>query len=263
MLNGRKNADLSKDYVHKVKHNGRTVILRTDKKLSDKEVSKLVAKAEKSRLKADKALRDSGLDRMDMDASMREAERELAAAEKEMKLQLQEARQEWNEAKREARQEWKEAKQEAREAEREASEARREALAEAREARQEAWDAKRDAQQEVAPVARISSIFYTKGSRRSSATSRKVSGPDCVAMNKQIAMGGQNGLATQAWAVVAGCGGFEVKIDKAEILATALKGLKKERAKAEKCDDSDLDRAKKIREIDRSIAKVKAQMTMI
>ena len=63
MLNGRKDADLSKDHVHKIKHDGRTIILRTNKKLSDKEVRQMVAEAEKSRLAADKALRESGLDR--------------------------------------------------------------------------------------------------------------------------------------------------------------------------------------------------------
>lgn len=245
MLNGRKNSDLSKDYVHKVKHDGRTVILRTDKKLSKTEIREMVAEAEKSRLAAEKALRDKGLDRRDMEASMREVERDLALAEKEMKL------------------EWREAQREVREAMREAEKARREALAEAREAQREAREAKREAAEEMTPVSRISSIFYSKGSTASSATSVKVNGPDCVAMNKQIAMGGENGLATQAWAVVAGCGGFEVKIDKAAILGAALKGLKKERAEAEKCDDSDVERTKKIQEIDRSIAKVKAQLAMI
>ena len=81
-------------------------------------------------------------------------------------------------------------------------------------------------------------------------------------MNRQIAMGGENGLSGQAWAVVAGCGNFEVKIDKAAILDAALQGLKKERADAVKCKDSKVDRAKKIREIDRSIATVKAQLSV-
>ncbi|VWX59129.1 M56 family metallopeptidase [Sphingorhabdus sp. 109] len=238
MLNGRKNPDISKDYVHKVKHNGRTVILRTDKKLSEKEIHKLVAEAEASRLAADKALRDSGLDRKDRDSTMRKVERELAAAEKEMEQQ------------------WQEARLEVREAMREADQARREALAGAREAQREALE-------EMAPVSRLSSIFYTKGRSAPSATSVKIKGPDCVAMNKQIAIGGENGLASQAWAVVAGCGGFEVKIDKAAILGAALKGLKKERAEVEKCHDSDPDRTRKIKEIDHSIAKVKAEMAMI
>ncbi|WP_321327518.1 M56 family metallopeptidase [uncultured Parasphingorhabdus sp.] len=238
MLNGRKNPDISKDYVHKVKHNGRTVILRTDKKLSEKEIHKLVAEAEASRLAADKALRDSGLDRKDRDSTMRKVERELAAAEKEMEQQ------------------WQEARLEVREAMREADQARREALAGARETQREALE-------EMAPVSRLSSIFYTKGRSVPSATSVKIKGPDCVAMNKQIAMGGENGLASQAWAVVAGCGGFEVKIDKAAILGAALKGLKKERAEVEKCHDSDPDRTRKIKEIDHSIAKVKAEMAMI
>lgn len=259
MLNGRKNADLSKDYVHKIRHNGRTVILRTDKKLSDKEVREMVAEAEQSRLEADQALRESGIDRKDRRSIMREVEREVAQAEREMKQELREADQEVREAMQEARQ------------------AKREAMAEAREAQREAWQAQREAAEEAAPAARISSIFYTvqksissatsnatsnSGRDKSSSRSSKVNGPDCVAMNRQIAMGGQNGLASQAWAVVAGCGGFEVKIDKTAILDAALQGLKKERADTVKCKDSNVDKARKIKEIDHSIAKVKAQLSM-
>lgn len=255
MLNGRKNADLSKDYVHKIKHDGRTIILRTDKKLSEKEIREMVAEAEKSRLEADEALRKSGLDRKDKHSIMREVERELAQAEREMKQELREADQEVREAMQEAR------------------EAKREAMAEAREAQREAWQAQREAAEEAEPAARISSIFYTirnatagstsKSSRDGSGSRKnKVTGPDCIAMNKQIAIGGENGLASQAWAVVAGCGGFEVKIDKTAILDAALKGLKKERAEAVECKDDTVDRARKIKEIDHSIATVKAQLSM-
>jgi bla regulator protein BlaR1 len=255
MLNGRKNADLSKDYVHKIKHDGRTIILRTDKKLSEKEIRKMVAEAEKSRLEADEALRKSGLGRKDKHSTMREVERELAQAERELKQELREADQEVREAMQEAR------------------EAKREAMAEAREAQREAWQAQREAAEEAEPAARISSIFYTirnatagvtsKSSRDGSGSrNNKVTGPDCIAMNKQIAIGGENGLASQAWAVVAGCGGFEVKIDKTAILDAALKGLKKERAEAVECKDDTVDRARKIKEIDHSIATVKAQLSM-
>lgn len=263
MLNGRKNADLSKDYVHKIKHDGRTIILRTNKKLSEKEVRQMVAEAEKSRLAADKALRESESTREHIGSTMREVERELAQAQREMKQELREADQEVREALQEAR------------------EAKREAMAEAREAQREAWQAQREAETEAASATRISSIFYTvqkslsnaTSSATSNATSRsgrntavarstKVNGSDCVAMNRQIAMGGENGLAGQAWAVVAGCGGFEVKIDKTAILDAALQGLKKERADAVKCKDSKFDRVKKIKEIDHSIAALQAQLSM-
>jgi len=248
MLNGRKNADLSKDYVHKIKHDGRTIILRTDKKLSEKEIRKMVAEAEKSRLAADEALRTSGLGRKDRHSIMREVEQELAQAEREMEQELREAEQEVREAKQEAR------------------EAKREAMSEAKEAQ-------REAAEEAEPAARISSIFYTirnatagatskSGRDRSGSLNNTVNGPDCIAMNKQIAIGGENGLASQAWAVVAGCGGFEVKIDKTAILGAALKGLKKERADAVECKDDTVDRARKIKEIDHRIATVKAQLSM-
>ena len=245
MLNGRKDADLSNDYVHKVKHNGRTVILRTDQRLSDKEVRKMVAEAEKSRLAADKALRESKTDREHMGSTMREAERELALARKEMEQGLREA------------------EREVRVAFREAEEVRREALEEAaREARQEAWEAKQEVRQGSQTTARVSSISYSSRNAVSRTTSNKIKGPDCVAMNRQIAMGGENGLAGQAWAVVAGCGGFEVKVDQTAVLKQALVGLEKGRAEAVKCKSDKVERARKIKDFDRSIAKVKAQLSM-
>ena len=255
MLNGRKDADLSNDYVHKVKHNGRTVILRTDQRLSDKEVRKMVAEAEKSRLAADKALRESKTDREHMGSTMREAERELALARKEMEQGLREAE-------REVRVAFREAEEVRREALEEAREARLEALEEAREARQEAREAKQEARQGSQTTARVSSISYSSRNAVSRTTSNKIKGPDCVAMNRQIAMGGENGLAGQAWAVVAGCGGFEVKIDQAAVLKQALVGLEKGRAEAVKCKSDKVERARKIKDFDRSIAKVKAQLSM-
>jgi bla regulator protein BlaR1 len=204
MLNGRKNYDPSDDHVQKIKHNGRTIVLRTDKQLSEKEIRKMVEEAEKSVLEADMALRESGLDRLDRLPIMREVERELAQAKREMKQGLQMA--------------------------------------------------EREAENNKKSAARISSISYS--------TSNKVSDPNCVAMNRQVAMDGENGLTGQAWAVVAGCGGFEVKIDRTTILDAALKGLKQERANIAKNNDSKIDRAKKVEEIDHSIAKVKAQLPM-
>ncbi|MEO9634085.1 MAG: M56 family metallopeptidase [Parasphingorhabdus sp.] len=250
MLNGRKNADLSKDHVHKIQHNGRTIILRTNKKLSDKEVRKMVAEAEKSRLKADRALHESEVEHKHMNSTMRQVERELAMARREMQQELRNAEQEI----RAANQAIRDAEQKVRDAKQEAREARQEAIEDAREARREAWEAKREAMEEAQSAARISTISYT--------THNKIKGPDCVAMNRQIAMAGKKGLAGQAWAVVAGCGGFEVKVDKVAMLKAALTGLEKGRADAVKCKDNKADRAKKIKKFDRSIAKVKAQLSM-
>ena len=240
MLNGRKHYDPTGDYVHKIKHNGRTIILRTDKDLSEKEVREMVKEAEQSRLEADQALRESGWDSKEMRSTMSEIDRELAEAKREMEQELREAQQEMREAQREAAGE--------------ARVARREALAEARQAQREARQAEREAREEARTEAGISSISFV--------TSSKVSGPDCKAMNKQIAMGGKNGLTGQAWAVVAGCGGFEVKIDKAAMLKATLSGLEKDRAEAAKCTESKANRAQKLKDFDRSIAKVKAQLSM-
>jgi len=243
MLNDRKIYDPADDHVHKIEHDGRTIVLRTDEQLSEKEIRKMVKEAKKSRLKADKALRESGWDRAEARAIMSEIDQELAEAKREMERELRAADQDVREALREARNAQREALQEARQAQLEAAEDVRRAQRQARE----------DARMRTAG-ARASSISYT--------TSAKVSGPDCVAINRQIAMAADKGLAGQAWAVVAGCGGFEVKIDKAAMLDVALKGLIKERAEVEKCKDSKTDRAERLRILDRQIEKIKAQYQM-
>jgi len=233
-LNGRKNSDPADDHVHKIEHNGKTIILRTDKDLDEKEIRKMVEAAKKSRLEAAKAL---NAHRWDSRSTMREVEREIAQAKRQVQQELQAAEQEVREALQEARA------------------ARREALRNAREAPRDAVEAEREAQNRGHSNDRLSSVSYI--------TSAAVSGPDCIAMNRQIAMAGEKGLAGQAWAVVAGCGGFQVKIDKAAILDAALQGLKKERAEAEKCKDNKSDRAKKIKLLDREIEKITAQHAMI
>jgi len=247
MLNGRKNHDPADDQVHKIEHDGRTILLRTDEQLSEKEIRKMVREAEKSRLQADKALRESGWDRTEARAIMSEIDRELAEAKREMERELREA---LREARQEQREAWQEARQTRLEAAEEARQTQREALEDARQAQAEALEDARNRNS----VARASSISYT--------TSAQASGPDCIAINRQIAMAGDKGLAGQAWAVVAGCGGFEVKIDKAAMLGVALKGLIKERAEVEKCKDSKTDRATKLKILDRKIENIRAQYSM-
>lgn len=254
MINGRENHDPADDHVHKIRHNGRTIVLRTDEQLNEKEIRKMVKAAEKSRLLAEKALRESGWDRAEARSIMSEIDREMAEAKREMERELRDADREVREALREGRQEQREAWQEARqtrlEAAEEARQTQREALEEARQAQAEALEDARNR----SSVARASSISYT--------TSAKASGPDCVAINRQIAMAADKGLAGQAWAVVAGCGGFEVTIDKAAMLDVALKGLISERAEVEKCKDSKTDRAKKLKILDRKIENIRAQYLM-
>ncbi|WP_417610892.1 M56 family metallopeptidase [Parasphingorhabdus sp.] len=263
MLNGRKNYDPADDYVHRIKHNGRTIVLRTNKQLSEKEIRKMVAEAERSRLEAEKALREGEMDRQQQQSIMSEIDRDWAQVEQEMQQELREARQEVVESQQEAREAkieaWNDAREAQREATQDAREARREALQDAREAQREAREAAREARSSSRSnssnsAARMTSISYT--------TSGKISGPDCTAMNKQIAMAGTDSLTGQAWAVVAGCGGFTVKVDKTAVLKAALADLEKGRIEAAKCKDSQADRARKLKEFDRSIAKVKAQLSM-
>ncbi|MEH6792188.1 M56 family metallopeptidase [Parasphingorhabdus sp.] len=261
MLNGRKNYDPATDHVRTIRHNGRTIVLRTDKLLSEKEVRQLVAEAEKSRREADKALREGAWDQTEMRREKAEIDREMAQAQREIEQEMREAEQEMREAEQEVREAMQEARNERREAEREARAAQREAEQDAREAQREARQAQRDIREAQREASRNSS-FATRLSSISFSTSHKTSGTDCTAMNKQIAMAGKNGLTGQAWAVVAGCGGFEVKLDKAALLDVALEGLLKERAAVAKCKDSKSERARKLKILDQQIENIRAQHVM-
>jgi bla regulator protein blaR1 len=67
--------------VTKVERDGKTFILRTDKKLSDEEVEQWIAKAEKSRADADEALGESEAARGEAEAAWGEAEAARGEAE--------------------------------------------------------------------------------------------------------------------------------------------------------------------------------------
>lgn len=81
MLNGEKDwakvRESGNEYVHRIKYNGRTVVLRTNKRLSKKEIKEMVREAEESRREAEEAAREAKVDREEMQLELAEAAREL------------------------------------------------------------------------------------------------------------------------------------------------------------------------------------------
>lgn len=300
MLNGEKDwaqvRASGNEHVHRIKYNGRTVVLRTNKRLSKAEIREMVEEAEESRLEADEAAREAKADQQEMRLELAEAARELKQAEREWKekgkakssldreiqreveLALREAQRDVREAQREAQREAREGQREAREAQREA----REAQSEAREAQREAAEAAREAQQEAVEaksvaariwdvsqiafkpnfraVATSSNRSKSSSSSRSSSRARSASdsNADCVAMNKKIAFAGQGAVNDRAWASVVGC----VKVDQHVALKVTLKTLEKKRAKAAECSDKDAKQKLKLEGYDRDIKELKAQLSM-
>ncbi|MEH6758462.1 MAG: M56 family metallopeptidase [Parasphingorhabdus sp.] len=272
MLNGEKNwaqvRASGNEYVHKIQHNGRTVILRTNKQLSKDQVRSMVEKAEKSRREADEVLRETKFHGRDAHAALAEAAQELKQAEREWKQKnkelshldrhtrseveraLQEARQEVREAQQEAAQAIRDAEQDAREAQREAIEAAREAQQEAREGKSVAARVWGVSQIVFKPISKsvASSVNESSGrniSRNSNAARNR--NANCVVMNRGIAFAGQGTMKDRTLAVVAGCGAFEVKIDEQAILKVAREGLEQARAEAAKCDSKDVQHDGKIK----------------
>lgn len=293
MLNGQKAGEDWQEHVHKVKHNGRTIVLRTGEKLTAKQVRELVEEAEESRMTADKALREMKremhFDQEELQREMQEVQREIRESQIEWKREValarrhaqqsvSEAQREAAQAQREAAQAQREAKQEVREAEQEAREAEREAREEAREAQRKArWEAReatreseRSSASESRKTTRIWSIAnqvaeISFAPRLPVAPAAKKSDINCKAMNKKIAFGGQRGgLTEQAWAVVAGCGTFETKVDQKELMKITLRSLKERRAAAAKsCDASKAKLRRDLENYDREIEKLQIKLQTI
>lgn len=284
MLNGSKDFKHDKQYVHRVKHDGRTIVLRTNKKLSRSDVREMVIEAEESRREADEELREMKFDREELREEMRESEREMKQAEREMK----QAEREMKAAEREWQSESKKHSfrmdQEVRDAIREAQEEAREAVRDARESMRDIWEAEREVKREARSERRqtssvwsiaqqVSNISFAPKSARAPHVSRPTvpaltarpvvshSISDCKAMNKQIAFGGKRGGHTdQAWAAVAGCANFEVRINRTALMKATLRGLEKSRVEAANCRDKD--KAKKLRAFDRDIKELRSRLTM-
>ncbi|QTD57126.1 M56 family metallopeptidase [Parasphingorhabdus cellanae] len=248
------------EHVHKIQYNGRTVILRTNRKLSKSEIQEMVKEAEESRLEAEEAAREHAQEvreakreaQQDRLEAEREVEQALREAAREVRTAAREARNEAREAEREARAEAREAQREAREAQREAREAAREAEQEAREAKSVAariWDVTQIA---FKPNFRAA---VTSSSRSKSSKSAKL---DCTAMNKEIAFAGQSTMNDRAWASVIGCSDKDRKMT----LQITLKKLEKKRAKAVECNSKDVKHLLKIENFDQEIKNLKAQLSM-
>ncbi len=291
MLNGEKDwAQVranGNEHVHRIKYNGKTVVLRTNKRLSKDEIREMVEEAEESRREADEAAREAKADQREMRLELAEAARELKQAEREwqeelkeigkaksrldretqreVELALREAQRDVREAQREAQREAREAQREAREAQREAREAQREAAEAAREAQQEAIEAKSVAARiwDVSQIAfkpnfRTAVTSSNRSKNSSSSRSSSKSNADCVAMNKKIAFAGQGAMNDRAWASIVGC----VKVDQHVALKVTLKTLEKKRAKAAECNSKDAKQKLKLEGYDRDIKELKAQLSM-
>lgn len=230
------------EHVHRIKYNGRTVVLRTNKRLSKAEIREMVEEAEESRLEADEALREHEQERKEMLQEAREAQREVERALRD--------------ADREVRAAAREAQREAREAQRDAWEAQREAEEEAREAKSVAariWDVSQIA---FKPNFRAS---VSKSSRSSRASRSEGSTADCGAMNQKIAFAGaKDSRGDTAWASIVNC----KSTDTQAVLKVTLKNLRHERTEAAKCNNKSAKHKLKIESFDREIKQLEAQLSM-
>lgn len=247
MLNGSKDFGNDEQFVHSIKHNGRTVVLRTNKKLSSREIREQVREAEQSRLEADADLRGLKREMREHKRKMKRQKREMREVERQIERELEQARIEVNRAMRESQ---REVERSVREAEREAKRAKRYTSG--------VWSIANQ-------VAEISFAPKPPRAPKPIKFSSAVTKPqlDCSSMNKQFAIrGGKDGLTKHAFAVVAGCETFKVDIDDVKLMKITLRGLERDRAEAAKCDESDKLKAKKLRAYDRDIKKLKARLSM-
>ncbi|MEM8918113.1 MAG: M56 family metallopeptidase [Pseudomonadota bacterium] len=262
MLNGSNDFARDKQYVHKIKHDGRTIVLRTNQKLSKEKAREMAVEAEHSRREADAELREHKKEMQAHEREMRKHQQmvriELRQAEREREQALSEAARERREAQREAR-------NAVREAEREAREALREALEEARES-QDTQTSRKTARQTSRVWSIANQVVEISYAPRLPVKPKSVKVDiDCQAMNKKIAFAGKRGdIENQAWAVVAGCGTLKAKVDEKKMMKLTLQTLKQRRdAAAKSCNNPDADLRRKIRDYDREIKELEADLKTI
>jgi len=247
MLNGSKDFAHDKKFVHRIKHDGRTVVLRTNRKLTDLEIREQVHEAEESRLEADAELREHEQEMREHKREMKEHQRELRLEMREMERELEEAR---REAQRAMRDSQREVERSVRESEREARKAKRQTT--------RVWSIANQ-------VAEISFSPRAPLAPRPAKPTRALTEPqlDCSSMNKEFALASdKDGLSRHAFAVVAGCGTFKVNIDQKKLMKITLQGLERERAEAAKCKDNGKLKNQKLRAYDRDIKQLKARLSM-
>lgn len=272
MLNGSKDFAGDKQYVQRIRHDGRTIVLRTNRKLSKEKARDMVIEAEESRREAEAEL-------LEHEKELKEHDREMREHQKMVRIEMRQAEREREQARRELEREIREAQREARmavrEAEREAREAVREALEEARERESEAREEQSETSRQTSrQTARQTSRIWSIANQvvEISYAPRLPVKPksvkvdiDCKAMNKKIAFAGKRGnVESQAWAVVAGCGSFETKVDEKKMMKLTLQTLKQRRdAAAKSCNNPDADLRREIRNYDREIKKLEAGLKTI
>ncbi|MEP2988103.1 MAG: M56 family metallopeptidase [Parasphingorhabdus sp.] len=247
MLNGSKDFKNDEQFVHRIKHDGRTIVLRTNQRLSAQEIREQVREAEESRREADAELREQEREIREQKWEMKEQKREMHLEMREMERELEEAR---------------------REVSREMRETQREVERSIREAERAAKRAKRHTTRVWSIANQVSEISFAPKSPRAPQPvkpNRAVTDPqlDCASMNKQFAFGGRkNQLTNHALAAIAGCGTFKVTIDEKKLMKITLRDLERGRAEAAKCSDNEKLKSKKLRAFDRDIKKLKARLSM-
>lgn len=259
MLNGSKDFANDEQYVRRIRHDGRTIILRTNKKLSDAELREQIKEAEQSRREADAHLREHKRE-------MRAHQREMKEHKREMRIEMREVEREVEEARRETEREMRESQREVQravwEAEREAIEDKREALRHKRKVRNE----RRPTSHVWSIANQISEISFAPQAPRASqppTLNFSISGQlNCKAIGKDLAFNSGHGvMIEQAWASVVDCSGFHPKSDRKKLLKMTLQVLEQERSKAVSCKTKSHKDSLKLRVYDREIKHVRKKLT--
>jgi len=252
------------EYVRKIERDGKTIVLRTTKPLTDAEVEKMIKEAEESRREAEADLRDHERDMKDHERDMKEHKREMRIEMREVEREIEEAR---REVEREMREVQREVERSVREANREAREAAREARISSRISQRQSQKVNRKTSRVWSIANQVAEISFAPRAPRTPQVAPVIRvpaapAPDCMAMNKKIAFAGQKGLANASWAVVAGCGDFQVNIDEKKLMKLTLKNMERDFKEAKQCRDRSKAHQNKLRAYDRDIKKLKAQLSM-
>jgi len=239
VLDGKGNYDGSRGYKRTIKRGGKTIILHTNRELSEDEIREMVEGAEESRREADEAAREHRLNRNEM----REAQREMKEAQRERERERRDAEREFQ---------------------REMKEARREVEREVRRATRKARNIRHQTSSVWSIANQVSEISFAPRAPRApqppralmptKATLFAIRNVNCKTISKDLPFHSGHGvLIERAWAAVVDCSGYEPKKNRKKLLKMSLQVLLKSRSAAASCKKPDTGHAKKMQSFDRAI----------
>ena len=253
------------DHVRKIERDGKTIVIRTNKPISEQEFEKLIEEAEASHREAEQELREHEHEMKEHDRESRERRHEMRIEKREIEREINEARREAMEAMRESQ---REVHRSVREAEREARRAIRKARTASRKTSGNWVIANQVAEISFAPRPKAPpkpamAPAAIRGHGSFPVSIRFRSQGKCQTASQTVAFDSRRGVMTErAWAALVNCSGQKGTENRKRLLEMTLRTLEASRDEmAKACRNPDARQREKLKVFDREIKHLQRKIT--